>query len=111
MRAVVIGLASQPMVASVFDCSTMARCSCRKLLAARLEGRLAAGIDLALHRFGERRQRGFAVAGDVEIDILAAAEILIVGFQIKIAHAERDDLGARLGEPGATAHDAVAEVR
>ena len=41
-----------------------------ELLAARLEGRLAAVVDQALDRFGQRRQRGLAVAGDVEIDIL-----------------------------------------
>ena len=38
-------------------------------------------VDEALYRFGERRQRNLAVAGDVEIDILPAAEILIIGFQ------------------------------
>ena len=67
-----------------------------ELFAAVVEGRLAAVVDQALDRLGEHRQRGFAVAGDVEIDVLPAAEILIVGFQIQVAHAERDDLGARL---------------
>ena len=80
-----------------------------KFFAARFERRLAAGIDLALDRFGERRQRGFAVAGDVEIDILEAAEILIIRFQIKIADTKRDDLGARLGDRTRPANDAVAE--
>jgi hypothetical protein len=32
------------------------------------------------HRFGEHRQRSLAIARDVEIDILPAAEILIIGF-------------------------------
>ena len=108
-RAVVIGLASQPMVASLFDSSTIAILQRSNFFAARFEGRFAAGIDLALDRFGERRQRGFAVAGDVEIDILEAAEILIIRFQIKIADTERDDLGARLGDRTRPANDAAAE--
>ena len=82
---------------------------CSKFFAARFKGRLTAGIDLAFDRFGERRQRGFAVAGDVEIDILEATEILIIRFQIKIADTERDDLGARLGERARPANNAVAE--
>ena len=42
-------------------------------------------------------------------DILEAAEILIIRFQIKIADTERDDLGARLGDRTRPANDAVAE--
>src|ERR1700704_2961409 len=47
-----------------------------ELLAARLVGRLAAGVDQPLDRLDERRQRGFAVAGNREIDLLVAPKIL-----------------------------------
>ena len=93
----VIGLASQPMVASVFDLLDHGEMRRRELLAARVERGFAAVVGQPLHRFGERRQRRFGVAGDIEIDILPAAEILIIGLQIKVARAERDELGARLG--------------
>jgi hypothetical protein len=108
MRAVVIGLAPQPggVALRFLDHGEMQR---SKFFAARFEGRLAAGIDLALDRFGEHGQRGFAVAGDVEINILEAAEILIIRFQIKIADTERDHLGARLGERARPPNNAVAE--
>jgi hypothetical protein len=44
-----------------------------------------------------------------EIDILPAGKILIIGFQVEIAHAERDDLGPRLGGRPRPAYNAVAE--
>ena len=80
-------------------------------LAARLEGGLARGIDELAHGLGERRQRGLAVAGDGEVDVGEAAEVLVVGLEVHVAHAERDDLGGRLVEHARAAHDAVAERR
>ena len=76
MRAVVIGLASQPIVASAFDRSTIARCAAASFLPRASKADLRPASMRRLHRFGQRRQRGLAVAGNVEIDVLAAAEIL-----------------------------------
>ncbi len=81
----------------------------RKLLAARLVGRFAAVVEEPLHRFGERRQRRLAVAGDGEVEILVAREVLIVGLEVEIAGPERDDLGTLLGRRPRGAHDAVGE--
>jgi hypothetical protein len=58
-----------------------------KFIGASVENALAAVVGKALHRFGQRRQRSLAVAGDVEIDIPPAAEVLIIGLQVEIAQA------------------------
>jgi hypothetical protein len=108
MRAVVIGLASQPMVASLFDSSTIARCSAASFLPRASKTGLRPASIWRLTA-SVSRQRGFAVAGDVEIDILEAAEILIIRFQIKIADTKRDDLGDWLGERARPANNSVAE--
>jgi len=81
----------------------------RELLAARLEGRLAALIDQPTDRLGERRQRRLAVAGNREVDILVAPEVLIVRLLEQVAGAERDGLGALLGDRAVGANDAIAE--
>ena len=55
----------------------------RELLAARRKGSLAGIVGQPLHRFGQRRQRRLRVTGNIEIGVLPAAEILIIGFQDK----------------------------
>ena len=80
-----------------------------ELLAAGGAGRLAAFVHEVLHRLGQHGQRRLAIACDVEIDILPAAKILIIGFQVEIAHAKGDDFGPRLGGRPRLALDPVAE--
>src|SRR5690349_8720910 len=82
-----------------------------ELLAAPGKKLLMAVIDEAFDRFGQRRQRRLAVAGDGEIDILPAAEILIIGLEVEIAHAERDDFSVRLRAWPRLPHDAVGKMR
>ena len=81
----------------------------RQLLAARLEGGAAAVIDERPHRRDERRQGRLAVAGDGEIDIGEALELLVVGLGEEIVRAEAHGLGAGAGDGGGAADDAVAE--
>ncbi len=64
----------------------------RELLAALVECAPSAGIDEPLYHLSQRGQRSFAIAGNVEVHILEAAEILIIGLQVEIADAERNDL-------------------
>src|SRR5437773_12500175 len=68
----------------------------RELLAARLEGGLAARVGESLDLFGQRRQARLAVARDRQVDFVAAPEVPVIGLHVKIAAAERDDLRARL---------------
>src|SRR6266849_2751673 len=70
---------------------------CRgELLATGLKCGFAALVDLAFHLLDQDRKARFGVARDVEVDLLIAAEILIVGLHVEAAGAKRDDLGGLL---------------
>ena len=81
----------------------------RELLAARLVSGAAAVIELPRHRLDERRQGRLAVAGDREIDLGEALELLVIGLGEEVVRAEADGLGAGARHRRGAADDAVAE--
>src|SRR5262249_59535820 len=82
----------------------------RELLAARVVRRFPALVDEPLHRFGQCRQRGLAVARNGEVDFLEARKILIIGLEVEVAAAERADLGGLLEDLPVVACEAVADL-
>ena len=91
-----MGLASQPTAASFAVALADALVGFGDLRAALCERALAIRGDQPLHCFDQRRQRGFGVAGDGEVDFDVAAEVLIVGLVIQLDGGDGDDLRARL---------------
>ena len=64
----------------------------------RAPGRRALAIvgEQALDGFDQRRQRGFGVGGDGQIDFGVALEVLVVALGEEIVGGDADELGAML---------------
>ena len=65
----------------------------RQLRPAFLEHPPAIAGDQALDRIDQRRQRRLAVGRNREVDVLQPAEILVVGANVQVARADRDQPG------------------
>ena len=66
------------------------------LITARRDHGAAVGRDRLPHIFRQHRQRRFRIRADRHINRLIAFEILIIGADIEVAHADADELRARL---------------
>src|SRR5206468_9059260 len=76
---------------------------------ARLQGSLPISGQITLYCFDERRQGGFGVRSDREIDLRVALEILMIPFRVQVARRQADQLRAALGRQSGSSNQLIQE--